>query len=149
MALLDPEVETSNKRRHLVFVTGALVLIAIVALYFTFRYYPEQRAAQKFFDALAANDAAKAYQLWHPQPSYRMQDFLTDWGPNGYYGPVKTYKIIKISAPRDSRNNVALEVALSPFSPMPDASDGEKSRKTRVITVWMNTEDKSLSFPPF
>ena len=149
MALLDPQVETSNKRRHLVFVTGVLVLIAAVALYFTFRYYPEQRAAQKFFDALAANDTKTAYELWHPQPSYRMPDFLTDWGPNGYYGPVKAYKIIKISAPRDSRNSVALEVALSPFSPLPDASDGEKSRKTRVITVWMNTEDKSLSFPPF
>jgi hypothetical protein len=149
MALLDPELEASEKRRHWVFVAFVLALIAIAALYFVFRYYPEQRAAQKFFDALAAGDTKTAYQLWHPQPSYRIQDFLTDWGPNGYYGPVKTYKIIRVKAPPDSRNSVVLEVALSPYSPMPDTSDGEKSRKTRVVAVWMNTDDKSLSFPPF
>jgi hypothetical protein len=149
MALLDPTLEASEKRRHWVFVAFVLALIAVVALYFVFRYYPEQRAAQKFFDTLASGDSKAAYQLWHPQPSYRMQDFLTDWGPNGYYGPVKTYKIIRITAPRDSKNSVALEVALSPYLPMPDASDGEKSRKTRVVTIWMNTDDKSLSFPPF
>ena len=149
MALLDPTLEASEKRQHWVFVSGALVLIAVVALYFVFRYYPEQRAAQKFFDALVANDTNTAYHLWHPQPSYRMPDFLTDWGPNGYYGPVKSYKIVRIHAPKDSRNNVALEVALSPFSPLPEVSDGEKSRRTRVVTVWMNVDDKSLSFPPF
>jgi len=43
---------------------------------------------------------------------------------------------------------VAVEVAVSPYSPMADASDAEKSRKTRVVTIWMNTEDKSFSFPP-
>ena len=77
-----------------------------------------------------------------------MQDFLTDWGPYGYYGPVKSYKIVKISSPKDSSNSVAVEIAVSPYSPMADASDAEKSRRTRIVTVWMNTEDKSFSFPP-
>jgi hypothetical protein len=148
MALLDPPVETSSKTRHLKFVAGALVVLAAVVVYLTFRFYPEQRAVQRFFDALVAGDVKTAYQLWKPQPSYRMQDFLTDWGPYGYYGPVKSYKIIKISEPKGSRNSVAVEVAVSPFSPMPDASDAEKSRRTRVVAVWMNTEDKSFSFPP-
>jgi hypothetical protein len=148
MALLEPPVETSSKTRHLKFVAGALVLLAVVALYFTFRFYPEQRSAQRFFDALVAGDVKTAYQLWKPQPSYRIQDFLTDWGPHGYYGPVTSYKIIKISSPKDSSNSVAVEVSVSPFSPMPDASDAEKSRRTRVVTIWMNTEDKSFSFPP-
>jgi hypothetical protein len=148
MTLLEPPVETSSKRRHLKFIAGALVLLAAVVLYLTFRFYPEQRAVQRLFDALVAADTKTAYQLWKPQPSYRFQDFLTDFGPYGYYGPVKSYKIIKISEPRGSRNNVAVEVAVSPFSPMPDATDAEKSRRTKVITVWMNTEDKSFSFPP-
>jgi hypothetical protein len=148
MALLEPPVETSNRSRHLKIVAGALVLLAVVALYYAFRFYPEQRAVQRFFDALVAGDVKTAYQLWKPQASYRMQDFLTDWGPYGYYGPVKSYKIIEISSPKDSTNSVAVEVAVSPYSPMADASDAEKSRKTRVVTVWMNTEDKSFSFPP-
>jgi hypothetical protein len=148
MALLEPPVETSSKSRHLKFVAGALVLLAAVLLYLTFRFYPEQRAAQRFFDALAAGDTNTAYQLWKAAPSYRSQDFLADWGPYGYYGPVKSYKIIKISTPSGSSNSVAIEVAVSPFSPMPDTADAEKSRRTRIVTVWMNTENKSFSFPP-
>ena len=148
MALLEPPVETSGRSRHLKFVAGALVVLAAVALYFAFRYYPEQRAAQRFFNALVAQDTNTAYRLWKAAPSYRLPDFLTDWGPHGYYGPVKSYKIMKISAASGSANSVVVEVAVSPFSPMPDATDAEKSRRTRVVTVWMNTEEKSFSFPP-
>ena len=148
MALLEPPVETSSRTRHLKFVAGALVVLAAVVLYLTFRFYPEQRAAQRFFDALASGDTNTAYQLWKAAPSYRLQDFLADWGPYGYYGPVKSYKIIKISTPSGSSNSVAIEVAVSPFSPMPDTGDAEKSRRTRVVTVWMNTDSKSFSFPP-
>ena len=148
MTLLEPPVETSSKLRHLKFVAGALVILAAVVLYFAFRFYPEQRAAQHFLDALVAGDTNTAYQLWKPTPSYRIQDFLTDWGPYGYYGPVKSYKIMKISRPEGSMNSVVVEVAVSPFSPMPEATDAEKSRRTRVVTVWMNTDDKSFSFPP-
>ena len=148
MTLLEPPIETSSKTRHLKFVAVALVVLAAVVVYLTFRFYPEQRAAQRFFDALVAGDTNGAYKLWKAGPSYHLQDFLADWGANGYYGPVKSYKILKITAPKDSSNSVAVEVAISPFSPMPDASDAEKSRRTRVVTVWMNTEDKSFSFPP-
>jgi hypothetical protein len=148
MTLLEPPVETSSKSRPLKFVAGALVILAAVAIYFAFRYYPEQRAAQHFFNALVAGDTNTAYRLWKAAPSYRLQDFLTDWGPHGYYGPVKSYKIMKISRPEGSSNIVVVEVAVSPFSLMPDATDAEKSRRTRVVTVWMNTEEKSFSFPP-
>jgi hypothetical protein len=148
MTLLEPPVETSSKTRHLKFVAVALVVLAVVVVYLTFRFYPEQRAAQRFFDTLVAGDTNGAYKLWKAGPSYHLQDFLADWGANGYYGPVKSCKILKITAPKDSSNSVAVEVAISPFSPMPDASDAEKSRRTRVVTVWMNTEDKSFSFPP-
>jgi len=148
MGLLEPPVETSSKSRHLKFVGGALVVLAAVVLYFMFRFYPEQRAAQKFFDALAAGDTKTAYQLWKPQPSYRMQDFLADWGPYGYYGPVKSYKILKVSSPGGPSNSVVVQVALSPFSPMPDTNDAEKSRRTRIVAVWMNVNDRSFSFPP-
>ena len=148
MTLFEPPAETSHKRRHMLFVIGALVLIAAVVTWCGFRFYPEQRVAQRFFDALVAGDINTAYQLWKPQPSYRIQDFTTDWGPHGYYGPVKSYKIVRLRAPHESANNVEVEVAVSPFSPIPDPSDGEKSRRTRVVTVWLNSNDKSFSFPP-
>lgn len=128
------------------FTIAALVIVAIVVLWLTFRYYPEKKAAEHFFDALVAGDTAKAYQLWKPGSSYAMKDFLADWGPQGYYGPVKSYKIIHAKAPKDS-NTVAISTEISPYSPMPDASDAEKSRKTKVVEIWVLAADKSLSFP--
>jgi hypothetical protein len=146
MSLLDPPANKPDKSRAMAFTIAALAVLAIVALYFTFRYYPEKRAAERFFDALVAGDTAKAYQLWKPGPSYTMKDFLADWGPNGYYGPVKSYRILHAKAPSGS-NAAAITLEVSPFSPMPDTSDAEKSRKTKVVEIWVLTSDKSLSFP--
>jgi hypothetical protein len=145
--LLEPPPEKTDKSRVWAFTIVALVVALGAVLWFTFRYYPEKRATQHFFDALVAGDTEKAYALWKPTESYHKDDFLADWGPNGYYGPVKSYKIMGAKMPRKS-DSIAVNVAVSPFSPMPDASDGEKSRKTRVVTLWVSPEDKSFSFPP-
>lgn len=147
MSLLDPPADKPDKSRAMAFTIAALSLVAIVALWFTFRYYPEKKAAEHFFDALVSGDTAKAYGLWKPSSNYVMKDFLADWGPQGYYGPVKSYEIAHAKAPRGS-NSVAVTVKLSPYSPMPDISDTERSRKTRVIEVWILPSDKSFSFPP-
>jgi hypothetical protein len=146
MSLLDPPTAKPDKSRAMAFTIAALTLVAIVLLWFTFRYYPEKKAAEHFFDALVAGDTAKAYQLWKPGPTYAMKDFLADWGPEGYYGPVKSYKIIHAEAPRGS-NAIAVSVNVSPFSPMPETSDIEKSRKTKVVVLWVLAADKSFSFP--
>jgi len=146
MSLIDPPADKPDKSRAMAFTIAALAVVAIVALWFTFRYYPEKKAAERFFDALIAGDTAKAYQLWKPSPSYAMKDFLADWGPDGYYGPVKSYKVIRAKAPSSS-NAVAVSVEVSPFSPIPDLSDTEKSRKTRVVEIWVLAADKSLTFP--
>jgi hypothetical protein len=146
MSLLDPPADKPDKSRAMAFTIAALTVLALVGLYFTFRYYPEKRAAERFLDALDAGDTAGAYQLWKPGPTYTMKDFLADWGPEGYYGPVKSYKVLHAQAPKGS-NAVAITVEVSPFSPMPDASDTEKSRRTKVVEIWVLTANKSLSFP--
>jgi hypothetical protein len=99
---------------------------------------------------VVAGDTAKAYQLWQPKPSYKMEDFLADWGPNGYFGPVKSYRILREASPAGS-NAVEVAVAISPFSEMPNPADTttkEQSQKTRVIGIWVVSKDKSLTFPP-
>jgi hypothetical protein len=131
----------------MLFTVAALAFTLAVVLWFTFRYYPEKKAAANFFDALVAGDTNKAYELWKPSATYRLSDFAADWGPGGYYGPVKSYKIMGAKAPKKS-DSIEVDVAISPFSPMPDASDGEKSRKTRVVPLWILPSDKSISFPP-
>jgi len=112
MSLLEPPPDTAQKSRPLSFTVAALVLVTIVGLWWIFRFYPEKRAAEHFFAAVVAGDMAKAYQLWKPLPTYKMEDFLADWGPTGYYGPVKSYKIIREDSPRGS-NAVQIAVAIS------------------------------------
>jgi hypothetical protein len=147
MSLLDPPADKPDKSRAMAFTIAALALVAIAALYYTFRYYPEKRAVEHFFDALVVGDTNRAYQLWKPNPTYALKDFLADWGPQGYWGPVKSYRVIHANAPSGS-NAIAVSVEVSPFAPMPDISDTEKSRKTRVVDLWIQPSDKSFSFPP-
>src|SRR3984893_12668714 len=46
MTLLDAPAENPQKSRAMAFTVGALAFVAIVLLYFGFRYYPEKRAAE-------------------------------------------------------------------------------------------------------
>lgn len=147
MTLLDPPVEQPHKSRAMIITTVALVLVAAVVLWFTFRYYSEKKAASQFFETLVAGDANKAYELWKPSSNYQMKDFLADWGSEGYYGPVKSFKIMSAKTPRKSDTSVEVNVAISPYSPFPDASDADKSRKTKVVPIWVAKSDKALSFP--
>jgi len=132
----------------MIFTMTAAFLIAVIAVWFWLRFYPEKKAAGEFFNAVVAGDMPRAYQLWKPGPSYKMQDFVADWGPTGYYGPVKSYEIMKAKSPTGSTTSVEIRVAISPFSPMPNANDAEKSQKTKIVSVWIDAKDKSFSFPP-
>jgi hypothetical protein len=147
MSLLSPPPEPSNKYKALTYTGVALFIALAVVLYFAFRYYPEKRAAEHFLDALVAGNVKQAYELWKPSESYKIGDFMADWGPEGYYGPVKSYSIVK-AASRKGANGVILTIEVSPFSPFPDKSDGEKSRRTKQLNLWVNSGDKSFSFPP-
>ena len=147
MSLLSPPPEPSNKYKALTYTVAALTVVLAILLYFVFRYYPEKKATERFFDALVAGNTDLAYQLWKPNPTYALKDFLADWGPQGYWGPVKSYKIEHATAPKGS-TSIDVTVKVSPYSPMPDPSDVEKSRKTRVVDLWIESSNKSFSFPP-
>ena len=147
MSLLDPPVDKPEKPRALAITAIALIFVIAAVLYFTFRYYPEKKATAHFFDALVVGDTDKAYRLWKPSANYKMSDFLADWGPQGYYGPIKSYKVISAKAP-DKSTSIEVNVAISSFSPFPEASDADKSRKTKIVPLWVQPSDKSFSFPP-
>ncbi len=130
------------------FTIAALAVIAIVALWFTFRYYPEKRAAERFFDALVAGDTAQAYQLWKPGPTYTMKDFLADWGSQGYYGPVKSYKILHAKAPSGS-NAIAVSVEVSPSRrcrTFPTRKRAVKPESSKFGS-WQGTNPSASPFP--
>jgi len=147
MSLLSPAPEPSNKSKVWTFTIVALTVTLAIILYFAFRYYPEKKAAEHFLDALVAGNVRQAYSLWKPSESYKINDFMADWGPEGYYGPVKSYSIVKATS-RKGANGVILTIEVSPYSPVPDKNDVEKSRRTKQLNLWVNSSDKSFSFPP-
>ncbi len=149
MGILDSGAEEpKSKLRRWVISVVALVFLLGGFLWYHFRFYPERSAAAQFFDALTSGDTARAYQLWNANPNYAIKDFLDDWGPNGYWGPVKSYRIESTAAPKHGGSGVVVVVEISPFSPFPEDGDAAKNRRTKEVRIWVQTADKSLSFPP-
>ena len=149
MGLLDSTSEEPRSRlRRYIISTLALVLLVTFSAWYLFRFHGEKKAVARFFDALAAGDTQRAYQIWKPETSYSYKDFLDDWGPTGYYGPVKSYRIETAQKPREEASGVIVVVELSPYQPFPTDNDPEKNRRTREVRIWVETKDKSLGFPP-
>jgi hypothetical protein len=148
MTLFGTPPDPQRKSRRIVWMAVVALALAGVYLFFAFRYYPEKKAAQRFFQAVEVGDMNRAYQLWKPLPTYSMQDFLADWGPNGYYGPVKSFEVGVAKGPRGGGSGVIVPVKVSPFAPFPSMDDAEKSRRTKIVRIWVETKDKSLAFSP-
>ncbi|MGC1617132.1 MAG: hypothetical protein WA765_01455, partial [Candidatus Acidiferrum sp.] len=71
MSLLEPPPDEHKKSRAMIFTLTTAFIIAVIAVWFVLRFYPEKKAAADFFDAVVANDMTRAYQLWKPSPTYR------------------------------------------------------------------------------
>ncbi|MGH9344471.1 MAG: hypothetical protein ACRD19_12005 [Terriglobia bacterium] len=72
-----------------------LILIIIAgAVTYNFWDYPEERAASRFFTTLEAENFQLAYKLWQAAPVYQYSDFVHDWGLQGDYGKIKSFKIV-------------------------------------------------------
>ena len=163
MGLLDSDSEEpKSKLRRYVVTWLALGLFLALGLWYLFRFYPEKRTAERFLDALVTGDTAKAYGIWKLGSSYKgqspaeiskvaqsyaYQDFLDDWGPSGYYGPVKSYRIETAQKPKGG-TGVIVVVELSPYQPFPSDADVARNRRTKEVRIWVESKDKSLSFPP-
>ena len=149
MGLLDSGSEEPKSKLLRYGITGAaFVVLLVLGVWYLLRFYPEKRAAERFMDAVVAGDTSRAYQIWKPQASYTYQDFLEDWGPAGYYAPVKSYRIESAQEPPKGGSGVVVVVEISPFQPFPADSDAAKNRRTREVRIWVERSDKSLSFPP-
>ena len=131
MGLLDRDSEDPQAKLRRYIVLGLLSVAVLIAayLYFT-RFSTEKKTVETFLDAVARGDTEAAYRLWQPPSSYTYKDFLEDWGPNGYYGPVKTFEIVTAQR-RPGASGVVVVVEVSPFSPFPTDTDKEKLRQTR------------------
>ncbi len=149
MGLLDSDGEEPKSKVLRWSITGLLLVILTgFAAWYFLRYQTEKDTAARFFQALAAGDTQRAYQLWQPGPSYTYELFMQDWGPDGEYGPVGSFRIVTAERPTDRRtglgaSGVVVVVEVSPRAPFDGATPGIKE-----VQIWVERKDQSLSFPP-
>jgi hypothetical protein len=149
MGVFDAQSEVQHSNTFRYAITGLVfVVIAAAGLWFLLRFHTEKVTVKHLLDALAAQNMKQAYQLWKPSPSYGFKDFEDDWGANGYYGPVKSYRMKDASYPRKTTRTVIVVVDVSPFSPFPPDDDVVRQSKTKEVTLWVSRDDQSISFPP-
>ena len=94
MTLLDatPPKPPRQVGRYML-VALALILVS-GAGYVGLRNFPEEQAISRFLTTLEQGNYREAYRLWQPSPSYSYGDFLHDWGEQGDYGKIRTFKIL-------------------------------------------------------
>jgi hypothetical protein len=142
----------SKIRRYIFTAVGVLVTLGVFVLVFPdylwypFVYYKEVSTVRHFVIDLTQGDMQQAYQIWKPSPSYSFNDFIEDWGPGGYYGPVKSYRL---GRPAHIKNGSGAEILLdvSPYQPFP-SNNPIQLNKTKTVRLWVEFKDQSIGFPP-
>lgn len=137
---------------------GIIVVIAVVVTYGVFAailpkllwypiyYHAEWSTIHRFLNAVAEGNPQHAYQIWKPVPSYTYDRFLEDWGPEGYYGPVKSYNVKDTDHPSGC-SCVDIAVQVSPYDPFPEKDDFVKQAKTKEFKLRVEYKDQSIGFP--
>jgi hypothetical protein len=149
MGILDagPEEPKSKVRRYII--SGiALVLLIAGGMWYFLRYTPEKHTVEHFMDAVIAGDMQKACEIWHTHPGFSCKDFVSFWGPDGYYSPIKSYRLESAEVPPKGGSGVVVTVEISAYNPFPKPEETIKFAQNREVQIWVERSDKSLSFPP-
>jgi hypothetical protein len=148
MTLLDAPKYDPAKARWLkikIAVTLAAV-IALAALAWMNRNWPEERAVDKFFTALQQQNYETAYGIYFNDPGwlqhrqkyaqYPYSDFYRDWGPGGEWGLVKSHRIYGSANTKGfAGGGVVVEVVVN-----------ERAEHARMF---VQKPDKTLTVYPF
>ena len=147
MTLFDRSEEPKSKTlRYTVTGMALVILLAFGTWYFFLRFISEEHTIQHFMDAVVAGNFEQGYQIWQAHGSYSYQDFLQDWGKQGYYGPIESYRIESANLLKDA-NGIIVVIEISPFRPFPATNDPQSGRN-REVRLFVGRSDQSLSFPP-
>jgi hypothetical protein len=147
MTLLDAtEYDPARDRRRkirVITIASLFILIGFFAWYF--HNWPEERVADKFFQALQDRKYEEAFGIWLHDPAwqqhikknsqYAYTDFYRDWGPGGEWGLIKSHRIYGSATPKGGGSGVIVEVIVN-----------ERAEHARV---WVERSDKTISFTPY
>jgi len=139
------EEHPPSKVRRYIITTLAFAILVALGCWYLLRFHSEKSAVRHFLDAVVAGNFQGAYQIWKPAPTYSYKAFLEDWGTDGYYGPIQSYRM-ENAIGRGSI--VVVVVDISPYRPFPSNDDVGKQVKTKEIRFWVNTNDDVISLEP-
>jgi hypothetical protein len=80
-----PKKSRALKERLKVPAAIVLVLVFVSGVAYKFANYREERRVRQFVGAIEGGQFDQAYQQWDSDSRYTMNDFLQDWGKEGYY----------------------------------------------------------------
>ena len=148
MGIFDSTDEHPPAKIRRYIITGvAFVLLVAGGCWYLLRYHTEKTTINHFLSTVAAGNMEEAYEIWKPSPTNSLKDFLEDWGPQGYYGPVKSYQIEDMVQLKGG-SGVVVIVDVSPYQPFPEDKDFAKASKTQEVHLWVEFKDQSISFQP-
>ena len=136
------------QRRWQLLVTALVLVIAVFFVWWLFRFYPENKVINKFFQAIEHKDYDTAYGLYfadpewkqHPQKynQYPLPQFLLDWGPSSEYGTITSHKIECTTEPPSKayRSPTGVIVVVS------------VNHRPETTSMWVEKKSKSISLSP-
>jgi hypothetical protein len=125
MTLLDAQPFDAARARRRKIVAGVVVVavIAVAALLWFYRNWPEERVIDHFFAALEHQDYDSAYAIYFNDPTWRQHpqkyaqypfaDFYRDWGPGGEWGLIKSFRIYGSANTKGFGGGVIVEVVVN------------------------------------
>jgi hypothetical protein len=138
----DPAQERKRRNRT---ISVAVALVLLACLGWWFRYWPEERIADHFFDALQQQQYETAYGIWMHDPQWRehtaryqkypYNEFYQDWGPGGEWGLIRSHKIYAAGTPPGGGSGIVVDVTVN-----------DRAQRARV---WVEKSDKTMSFSPY
>jgi hypothetical protein len=147
VGLLDAtELRPPSKWKRRLIMAAVFIALGGTGLWWVLRYHTEKVTVYHFLSAVVAGDMQRAYQIWKPAPTYSFKDFLEDWGPDGYYGPVKSFNVKDTERPKEAPGVIVI-VQISPYQPFPEKDDVVKQARTKEVRLRVEFKDESLSFP--
>ncbi len=149
MGILDTGAEEPKSKARRYVVSGiALVLLLAAGMWYMLRYTSEKHTVEHFMDAVIAGDMQKACQIWQTHPNFTCKDFDSFWGPNGYYSPIKSYRLESAEVPPRGGSGVVVTVEISAYAPFPKPEETIKFAQNREVQIWVERSNLALSFPP-
>jgi hypothetical protein len=147
MTLMDAkqyDPRPAQRRKRIIIVVALVVLVPLLVWFFFFRYWPEEHAINKFFQALEHQDFETAYGLYQADPdwkqhpdkysAYTLSQFKLDWGPAGEYGPITNHHVDCALKPKANSTGVVVVVTIN--------------HRAEPRSMWVETKSKAISDSP-